>query len=147
MRHSHAVGPSADFADHDRPLTPKGLEVASARGAELAAIGPDLILCSSARRAVQTMEGLGLDDVPQVVEPSLYQAGPEGVLHILSQIDAGVGAVLLIGHMPTVAITTRVLLGQPGVGAFRPAGAAVMTRKVPWQELSYATCELQQLLD
>lgn len=146
MRHSYAVGPGTTQADHDRPLTPKGVEVAAARGVDMAAIAPDLVISSSARRAVQTMEGLGLTDVPNVIEPALYQAGPEGVLHLLSQLADDVATALVIGHMPTVAITTRVLLGNPGVGSFNPAGAAVMTRSGPWSEIGFGGCELEQYL-
>ena len=79
LRHAKSSWGQAELADHDRPLNGRGRRQAPLVGAWLAAedCEPDLVLCSSARRARETLEGLlGASgwQPPVVFEEGLYHA-------------------------------------------------------------------------
>src|SRR5215472_10432095 len=79
MRHAAAAGKSAGGTDRDRPLTPDGRRAAETLGRRLKSdgISPDLVLCSPARRARETLEGLAeaLDALPPAdLDDALYLA-------------------------------------------------------------------------
>jgi phosphohistidine phosphatase len=63
---------------------------------------PDLVLCSSARRARQTLDGLRsvLDDVDVEIEDELYGASADALVERLQMVDASVASVMVIGHNP-----------------------------------------------
>ncbi|MCU0830771.1 MAG: histidine phosphatase family protein [Rhizobiaceae bacterium] len=105
MRHANAAFPDPGMTDYDRPLTDLGRVEARTTAAELAAVGltPDLVLCSPARRAAETLETvspiLGIDssDVRQVGE--LYSGGPETYVETAKQAHDN-RVTMLIGHNP-----------------------------------------------
>ena len=65
-------------------------------------IEPELVLCSTARRARETLEriepALGVADVR--FEPALYGASAGALLERLHDVPDDVGSVMLIGHNP-----------------------------------------------
>jgi phosphohistidine phosphatase len=68
-----------------------------------AEIRPELVLCSSATRAVQTYEALSTvlgQPVVVSVEEALYGATDTDLLVRLHEVPGTVGAVLLVGHNP-----------------------------------------------
>jgi hypothetical protein len=58
LRHAKSSWEDVGLADHDRPLAPRGRRAAKAIGRHLrdSGIEPELVLCSSARRAQETLE-------------------------------------------------------------------------------------------
>jgi phosphohistidine phosphatase len=96
-----------DAADHERPLSRRGREVARRVGRELPATigGLDLVLCSSARRTRETLDLVltGFAPRPQIlIERGLYLASPQLLLQRLRQLAEADGNVLLIGHNPAL---------------------------------------------
>ncbi len=86
---------------------------AAMRGRGLA---PEVVLVSSARRALQTLEALEpWDDMP-LIEPmdSLYMAGPEQILAALRQLGPTVRSVMVVGHNPGLHETARLLADGRG---------------------------------
>ncbi len=115
LRHAKALA-RADLDDHDRPLTPSGLADARLVGAELARRGfePSRILCSSAQRAVETLNGLRerLGGRPQLrVERELYLASAPQLLLRLARLPERDGVVLVLGHNPGIEDLARALAG------------------------------------
>ena len=57
MRHAKSGWDDPSLSDHDRPLTARGVEAAGLVGRHLKQRGvrPDLVLCSTARRAAETL--------------------------------------------------------------------------------------------
>ncbi|GAB2822986.1 histidine phosphatase family protein [Actinocorallia aurea] len=102
LRHAKAeVG--FGLADHERPLAERGLRDSAAMGAHLKEEGliPDLVLCSTALRTRQTLEGLALD-APVSYERGIYTGDGYDLLTLVQITPAEVGTLLLVGHNPAV---------------------------------------------
>jgi len=117
LRHAKAAPEGPD--DHGRPLTSRGERQAADLAARIAGgVGPGVVvpttvLCSSARRALQTAElvvpALG-ERVELLVERALYQADPDDVVGRLGELPAETAAVMVVGHNPTVHDLAGLLL-------------------------------------
>ncbi|MEZ5100944.1 MAG: histidine phosphatase family protein [Thermoleophilia bacterium] len=107
LRHAKSSWDDPTFDDHERPLSPRGRRAAAAlaRHVERAGLAPDLVLCSSARRARQTL-GLLLDglagEATILVEDGLYAAEAAELLERLREVDDADATVLVIGHNPGI---------------------------------------------
>ncbi|MGH2538157.1 MAG: SixA phosphatase family protein [Candidatus Promineifilaceae bacterium] len=117
MRHAKSSWEHPALDDHDRPLNPRGERDAPRMGALIAAEGlvPDLILTSSARRAVETADAVaancGYAGEVQTA-PGIYAGGPAGYLAAVRGLTGSVERVLLIGHNPSVEQLLFRLTGQ-----------------------------------
>ena len=105
LRHAKSSWDDAGLADADRPLAPRGEAAAAAMAAYLAAsdVRPELVLCSPARRARQTLGAVlpDLGDRLEVrVEPDLYTFDGDVVFARLRGVDDSVSSVLVVGHNP-----------------------------------------------
>ena len=129
LRHAKAGWGEPGIADHDRPLDPAGVAACAnvARYLEAAKVEPDLILCSSAVRARNTMLAIlpGLPQRPRsAIEEGLYLAPVTELLDRLSALD-DVGSVMLIGHNPGLEDLIQVLTSRSVT--LPPAGLATLT--------------------
>jgi phosphohistidine phosphatase len=105
LRHAKSSWREAELADHDRPLNKRGKRDAPRMGELMRAEGllPDLILTSSARRALTTAElvaeASGFDGDIQVSR-DLYAAGPEEFIDALCVLPDELDTVMVVGHNP-----------------------------------------------
>ena len=105
LRHAKSSWKDRSLADRDRPLAGRGRRAASAIADHLRAerVRPELVLCSPAQRARETLErvegALG-DEVEVVFEEGLYGASEAGLLALLRVLPREVSTVLVIGHNP-----------------------------------------------
>jgi len=105
LRHAKSSWGDAAVEDHDRPLNARGIENAAQMGQLMRKEGynPALILCSSARRTRETLDGLA-PSLPANVkirhEPGLYLAPRDRMLSLLRETDDAVPSVLIIAHSP-----------------------------------------------
>ena len=110
-------------------------------------IEPELVLCSSARRAQETLERAGLAGR---VENELYGAGADALLTRLREVPPEVASVMLIGHNPGLQ-RLALLLARPGpeldeLAAKFPT-AALATLAVPrWTALDRGTADLTDII-
>jgi phosphohistidine phosphatase len=105
LRHAKSSWKDRPLADRDRPLAGRGRRAASAIADHLRAerVRPELVLCSPARRARETLElveGAPWDEVEVVFEEGLYGVSEAGLLARLRVLPREVGSVLVIGHNP-----------------------------------------------
>jgi phosphohistidine phosphatase len=125
VRHAKAE-PGGEGADHDRPLTDRGLRDAAAAGRWLASVVPqvDEVWCSSAVRAAQTWDAIAPSVVapPASVERELYLAGARDLVGRLERVPAG-RTVLLVGHNPTAEQLLAAVVGE--LRGLRPGAVAV----------------------
>ncbi len=74
LRHAKSSWDDASLADHDRPLAPRGRKACKAlrRHCATAAVLPELVLCSTATRARETLAGV----LPALGDPEVsYEEG------------------------------------------------------------------------
>jgi phosphohistidine phosphatase len=107
LRHAKSSWADPSLADRDRPLAPRGRRNAAVLAARLARapIAPDLVLCSPALRARETLAAIGdalPPDAETRVEERLYGASADELAALLAELPGAVRAVLLIGHNPGI---------------------------------------------
>jgi phosphohistidine phosphatase len=118
LRHAKSDWADASVGDHDRRLNERGRDAAPRIGAYLKAhrYRPDLVLCSTARRTVETL-GLIKADLGEGVavefEERLYLAEPQHLMQRLRALDDGAKSVMFIGHNPGIAQFADQLCASP----------------------------------
>jgi phosphohistidine phosphatase len=122
LRHAKSDWRDRDLDDFDRPLAPRGRRAAPLMGRYLAAEGliPDLVLCSTARRAVETLDLLltALASKPEIgYLKTLYLAPPSRMLAVLRRQSPERGRILLIAHNPGLQHLALDLAGPAGSDA------------------------------
>jgi phosphohistidine phosphatase len=152
LRHAKSSWDDPELVDHERPLAPRG-ERACLRIAEhirREGIAPELVLCSTALRARQTLAALlpVLEgDVQIRLEDGLYGAGVDQIVARLRDVDEAVGSVLMVGHNPTLHALALALTRRDDTLERFPTGAlASMTVGVPWSELDEGVAELESFV-
>lgn len=108
LRHAKSAWDNPSLADLDRPLSSRGRKAAPLVGAYLARrrMVPGLVLASSAKRAVETLELVcaGWQVKPTVRKlKSLYLATPREMLRRVQAVGREPDCVMLIGHNPGIA--------------------------------------------
>lgn len=142
LRHAKSSWSDSDLDDHDRPLAPRGRHAATRVGLYLRreGIAPDLVLCSSARRARQTLELLDLATHTEVlVEADLYGATAAVLVARLRRVSETAQSVLLIGHNPGIQDAAITLSTNPEdlSGKFPTAALAdLLLPNTAWKDLS-----------
>jgi phosphohistidine phosphatase len=118
FRHAKSDRSDGSVPDHERPLTKRGWRDARRAGAYLAEADllPDLVLCSTARRARDTlMRALGEwpdGALPVTYREDLYDADPDHLLAVLSALPGSVERVMVVGHNPGLEDLLAELVGQ-----------------------------------
>ena len=152
LRHAKSSGKQRGLSDHDRPLTRRGRGAATAitRHLREQGIGPELVLCSTARRARETLERIEpvLARRTAQEESELYGASAGALLERLRLVPDAVGSVLLIGHNPGLQ-QLALVLAQPTPelrelkAKYPTAALAILAFDRPnWSELDQRTTEL-----
>ena len=148
MRHAKSGWDDPSLSDHDRPLNARGVEAAGLVGRHLKAQGirPDLIFCSTAKRAADTL-GLVLDalgrGMPVEHDRGLYLAGAPALLGRARAAPDSAGTLMLVGHNPDMHHLTQHLAGRGDpkdiravAEKFPTAGCAILTFDVAhWREV------------
>jgi phosphohistidine phosphatase len=121
-----------------------------------AKIVPDLVLCSSATRTVQTLDVVSAvlkAPLEVSVEDDLYGASDTSLLVRLQDVPEAVGAVLLIGHNPGLQDLALTLAGDGGQAELARLGdkfptCALATLEVPtpWETLGPGHAYLRSLV-
>jgi phosphohistidine phosphatase len=139
LRHAKAGWALPGVRDFDRPLDASGIEDADALGVAMRAAHyvPDLTLCSNARRARETLEGIAAHtDTGRVVfTDALYSEDAAGYLAIIKENGAR-GSLLVIGHNPMMEDLVMAIAGDGDAKArdtldrgFPTSGLAVVSFK------------------
>lgn len=140
MRHAQAED-GHGRTDHERALTDLGREQARRAGVLLAELGhaPDHVICSTARRTRQTLDGvLGAMDPTggrgTAVDYSedAYLAGVDQLLELINQADADAATLLVVGHNPTIAQVAASFVGPEALTAYSPGTVAAVSLEVEW---------------
>jgi phosphohistidine phosphatase len=154
LRHAKSSWDDEGTDDHARPLSARGEAAMRDMATYLRrqAVGPALVLCSTALRARQTLAALALAGEVSY-EDELYGAGAAILLARLHTVADEVGSVMVVGHNPglhelAVACAGR---GEPGALARLrdklPTGALVeLCFAGPWASLRPGGAALEALV-
>ncbi len=161
LRHAKSSWDDPRLSDHARPLNARGRRAAAtmAQAMRDLRLVPDVVLVSSARRALQTLEELiPFDDGP-LIEPmdDLYLAPWQKLLEVLQTSPETARSVLLIGHNPGLHELALALIGEDGLPRAGRAGArlaegyptgalAEFTIAPPWRQLAPGMARLVRFL-
>lgn len=124
LRHAKSSWDDSSLSDHARPLNARGRQAAAGMRDAMRDLGlaPDLVLVSSARRTLQTLEALEPWEDTPLVEPmdALYLATAPQMLQILHGVAETVRSVLLVAHNPGLHELALLLAGPKASGNSSP---------------------------
>jgi phosphohistidine phosphatase len=156
LRHAKSAWDDAALRDRDRPLAPRGRKAAKrvGRWAQEHGVHPQLVVCSTALRAQQTLQRVlpGLGEPVVWAEVTLYAAEAETLLARVRTLPDEVDEAMLVGHNPGL-MELLLLLAAPGPLRERarkkvPTGAlAQLEMDVErWVEVSLGVARLTEFI-
>jgi phosphohistidine phosphatase len=158
LRHAKSSWDDPGLPDQERPLAPRGRRSVTALQTHLETNGiePALVLCSSARRARETLEGVNPTG-ERLIEPELYESDAGDLLGRLHRIADDVPSVMLIGHNPALQVLILRLAGAAGQTngesdldrvrrKFPTGGLATLEFDCAWSELGPRRARLMSLI-
>jgi len=118
LRHAKSDWDDANLKDHERPLSERGKKAAPQMAAYIKKqkYKPDIILCSTARRTVETFDALKEElgeSLTVRFEDAIYLADPHKLLERLTWLDDGMKSAMIIGHNPGMAQLALQLTRSP----------------------------------
>jgi len=154
LRHAKSSWEDPGLDDHDRPLAPRGRRAVKLLGQHIhdSGITPDLVLCSSSRRTLETLESVAPGgDV--LIEPELYAASASEIIERLRQVPDEVWSVMVIGHNPASQTLVLRLVGDDPAGSdgsylsdvqrkFPTGALATLSFTCAWSELAPGRAQL-----
>ncbi len=151
MRHAKSDWGRGGSSDHDRPLAARGIKAARRMGRFLSESGivPDLIVSSTAARALQTAElasEAGDWSCAIATSADFYGGDVERVVEAVLAVDPEIDRLLITGHEPTWSSLVSWLMGG---GCVRMPTAAVARLDLPvggWAQIGAGSCELRWLV-
>ncbi len=100
----HAESPMNNQGrDHDRILSPRGKEDAKNTGQEMINMdwAPELVLCSTANRARETLAAVKFQNPPEVqYHENLYLAGIDQIQEVAISASNTINSIMVVGHNP-----------------------------------------------
>lgn len=118
IRHAKSSWEDHILSDHDRPLSDRGRKDAPIIGDILKSqkVIPDLIISSTARRAIKTAKifsSILEYPVENIVEDStIYEATIQNLFKLINNIDDKFETVMLFGHNPGFTSLANLLGGK-----------------------------------
>ena len=121
LRHAKSSWDDPGLSDHSRPLNRRGRLAALALREAIVGLGlkPELVLVSTSRRTLQTLQALEPWETPPVVEPQdgLYLASAGAILDAIHAVPPGTQSILVVGHNPGLHELAFQLAGSPDAAA------------------------------
>ncbi len=157
FRHAKSDWDNLELKDFDRPLNQRGNKAAMRMGRWMNEndIRPQWIVCSTALRAQQTLQGLrehlAIPDARINHQERLYLASVTTLLEVMAQCPQDGGAVMMIGHNPGLEDLLHYLCG-PGLPLSSKgklmATATLAQAHLPndWQQLAPRSGKLQRII-
>lgn len=151
LRHAKSVQTADLNGDHERPLAPRGVTATERltrylRGQET---HPSLVLCSSARRTLETLERIApaLRGDPDVtVDAQLYCASSWQLLQTVRGVNGDVDVAMVIGHNPGLRDLAVLLAhrdAHPRLTSFPTGALATLDLGwASWADLDEGSCQL-----
>ena len=144
-RHAKSDWDDAALTDIERPLARRGHTAAPGMASWIAKKWPaDAVLCSPARRTVQTwgyLAPLMPESLPVRFDRRAYLADASQYRALIAETPAEVQTLLVIGHNPGLEDLMTDLAGPSGE-KFATASAAMLQFEGDWRELASGMARL-----
>jgi phosphohistidine phosphatase len=158
LRHAKSSWKDPALDDHERPLNKRGRAAAKAMAKYMqqAKIAPDIVLCSTALRAKQTLDPIAKHLAPAkvVFDNGIYGVPQSKLWKYLWALPEQVETVLLIGHNPALHHLGLALADArsrnalpPSDGKFATGALASFRIDGPWKELRPANGHLVAFIE
>jgi phosphohistidine phosphatase len=118
LRHAKTVPGGPGIDDHARKLSARGREDAPLMGRYMRKneLIPELVLCSTSRRTVETVELVvaewKLRPETEYIQ-ALYLAAPHTIVEMVRDVAARVESVMVVGHNPGMEACAGFLAREP----------------------------------
>ena len=149
LRHAKSSWDDPGLSDHDRTLAQRGRKATKLLAKHLREhdIHPSLVLCSTAVRAQETLDGIGLDG-ERSIENELYTASAGQWIARLNRVPEETESVMAIGHNPALQQLVLALAGrnEQVERKFPTAALATLTLECAWSEVQPGCAELTDLV-
>ncbi len=146
LRHAKSSWKNANLSDFERPLNKRGKNDAPRMGELLRREGivPDLIISSSAERALATAEAVASAcsyESEIKTTRQFYHAWPDDYVDVINSVSNECDRVLIVGHNPGIESLVEELTGE---WITMPTAALVQIalRISQWSELSLESTEV-----
>ena len=150
LRHAKALPIARGLNDFERGLTEQGSDDCKLLGEYLQSrqITIDLVISSPANRAKETaglvVWSAGLS-VEVIYDRRIYEADPQMLLDIISEIEPHRNSVLLVGHNPSMEDFLRGLTGRDEKMSTATL-AQIQSDVESWTDLSPGNCVLKSMI-
>jgi phosphohistidine phosphatase len=147
LRHAKSSWDDPGLADHDRPLAQRGRRNAEALAAHLrtARIVPELVLCSTAQRARETLAAVlpAFDGETEIlVERGLYGSSAEELVERLRAVPDSVGSTMVVAHNPGLEELASRLAGDEAPERLPTAALVELVSGDTWATLGESPCRV-----
>ena len=149
LRHAKSSWDHPGLSDFERPLNDRGVRTAPFMGELIKnkGLSPDVIISSPAVRAQTTAElvreSAGIASEIRL-DDRIYEASPQNLIHVISEIDDTLNSAMLVGHNPGLEALIRHLTGQ--LEPMPTAALAVIALNIDtWAEIKPASGTLAAL--
>lgn len=156
LRHAKSSWDDPGLKDEERPLNERGFRAATVMGLYFAQCGfrPDVILCSTARRALETLDQVRprLAGKPALtIDKAIYRADSAALLALVRDLPETAGSALIVGHNPALEEFALSLAGsgpkelRASMAEKYPTGALTVLSlpQQPWAEIGWKMAELR----
>ena len=159
LRHAKSAWDDPSLVDHDRPLAPRGTEAGRRLRDHVGRLRerPDVVLCSSAVRTVQTLDFIRprLSKRTTIsIEDGLYLADADSWLRRLRLLNDELTCAMAIGHNPGLEELAEMVVGSGSaelrdrLAAKFPTGAlATISFTGDWSALAAGSGRLDALFE
>ncbi len=150
LRHAKSSWDDPNLSDFDRPLNNRGKKAAPFIGELMAKndLNPELILSSPAKRAKQTAKlakESGNLTAPIKFNGKIYEASPNTLVDIISEIPNKFKSAMIVGHNSGVEILLTILTGEQH--QFTTANLAIIKLDINnWAKISKGCGKMKNLL-
>ena len=140
FRHAKSDWDANYSSDHQRPINQRGIKASKLMGSYLAKINeiPDLIISSSALRAIQTLENTisaGNWESKINIEKEVYHASVSTLIDIIKRTKNIYSNICIIGHEPTFSYFIKSITDE-SIFKFPTATMAKVVLKVEsWNKI------------
>ncbi len=148
VRHASAAQLQPDLGDHERPITAEGVEKTAKAIHFLTsqAFKPQLILTSTAKRALQTAQllasGLGLEPDHIQAEAHLYLTDEYNLLETVCLQADECDELMLVGHNPGLSDFVNLFLKTPLDWLPTSAVVGLTFKTSHWEKIPKARAKL-----